>query len=229
MAIDISDLRRVAEATARLGLPHAFTGGAVLPLLFDDPHLTPSRPTGDVDVIVEVVTRIEVGKMEAELERLKFRHDMSDGAPRCRWIFGGIKVDMMPVEDPMGEFRTRWFGLAVDTAEHRTVEGGEVPVVTAPCFLALKIAAFLDRGRGDFQSSHDIEDILAVVDGRAALPEELASAPADMRRHVANTLRSWLATSAFNESLSGHLQPDAGSQGRLPLLRARLADLAALG
>ncbi len=33
MAIDISDLRRVAEATARLGLPHAFTGGAVLPLL----------------------------------------------------------------------------------------------------------------------------------------------------------------------------------------------------
>lgn len=149
MAIDVSDLRVVAEATARLGLPHAFAGGAVLPLLLDHPHLTPGRPTGDVDVIVEVVTRIEVVKMETELERLKF--------------------------------------------------------------------------------GHDIEDILAVVDGRAALLDEMASAPADMRRHVASTLRNWLATSAFNESLSGHLQPDAGNQGRLPLLRARLADLAALG
>lgn len=229
MAIDLSDLRRVAEATVRLGLPHVFTGGVILPLLLDNPEITPSRPTGDVDVIVEVVTWIEVGKMEVELERLKFGHDTSEDAPRCRWIFGGIKVDIMPVADPMGQLRTRWFGVTVDTAERRTVGGVEVPVVTAPCFLALKIEAFLDRGRGDFRASPDIEDILPVVDGRAALAEELASALADMRRHVSETLRGWLATSAFNELLSGHLQPDAGSQGRLPLLRARLADLAALG
>lgn len=229
MAIDLADLRRVAEATARLGPRHAFTGGAVLPLLLDDPHLAPVRPTGDVDVIVGVLTRIEVGKMEAELERLGFQHDTSEGAPRCRWVFGGIKVDVMPVEDPMGGLRTRWFGLAVDTAVRLAVEGGEIPVVTAPCFLALKIEAFLDRGRGDFQASHDIEDIVAVVDGRAALPEELAAAPGDVREFVANSLRSWLVTAAFNESLGGHLQPDAGSQGRLPLLRNRLADLAALG
>ncbi len=70
MAIDLADVRGVAEATARLGLRHAFTGGAVLPLLLDDPHLAPVRPTGDVDVIVEVLTRIEMGKMEAEPARV---------------------------------------------------------------------------------------------------------------------------------------------------------------
>ncbi|MCU1328259.1 MAG: hypothetical protein JWN34_3629 [Bryobacterales bacterium] len=45
----------------------------------------------------------------------------------------------------------------------------EVRVVTAPYFLATKIEAFLGRGKGDYLWSHDLEDLIFVIDGRSAM------------------------------------------------------------
>lgn len=223
MAIDVADLLRVSAAIQRLGLPHAIAGGAVLPLLLDNPGLTPVRTTRDVDVIVEVLTRREISRMEEKLRALKFDHDMSQGAPRCRWIFEGVKVDVMPVEDPMGEMRTRWFDVAVRTVVPVRLREVEVRVVTAPCFVAMKMEAFSDRGQGDFVASHDVEDVIALVDGRQSLETEIAQAQPDLRDFVVKRLREWLDNPAFVEALPGHLAPDPGSQARLPLLRERLA------
>jgi hypothetical protein len=39
-------------------------------------------------------------------------------------------------------------------------------MITAPYFLACKLAAFRSRGEGDYLMSHDMEDIVAVLDGR---------------------------------------------------------------
>ena len=41
-----------------------------------------------------------------------------------------------------------------------------VRVITAPYFIATKLEAFFDRGRGDFLGSSDLEDIITVLDGR---------------------------------------------------------------
>jgi len=38
-------------------------------------------------------------------------------------------------------------------------------MVTGLYFLATKFAAFDGRGKGDYMASHDLEDIVAVVDG----------------------------------------------------------------
>ncbi len=42
----------------------------------------------------------------------------------------------------------------------------EIRIVTAPYFLATKLDAFRGRGKGDYFGSNDLEDIVAVVDGR---------------------------------------------------------------
>lgn len=63
-------------------------------------------------------------------------------------------------------------------------EGLQIRLVTAPAFVATKLEAFTDRGRGDLLSSHDLQDVLNVVDGRPELSQELDAAPAALRDAV---------------------------------------------
>jgi hypothetical protein len=63
----------------------------------------------------------------------------------------------------------------------------------APHFLATKFEAFNDRGEGDVYVSHDLEDILTVVDGRDELADELARADATVRGHVTAQVHALLA------------------------------------
>jgi hypothetical protein len=79
-------------------MPFAFLGGAVLGLLVDHPELMEIRPTKDVDVIVEIVTLREFYAMEERLGAGGFQHDTSEGAPICRWIVEGCRVDVMPMD-----------------------------------------------------------------------------------------------------------------------------------
>ena len=71
-------------------LPRRFVllGGAIVGLLVDHPELLDFRPTKDVDVLVEVATRLEYSRLEEELRAHGFRHDISEGAPICRWVAG---------------------------------------------------------------------------------------------------------------------------------------------
>ena len=224
--VDEESIILVARRLQPLGMKCAFTGGAIIGLLLDHPKLTPPRITKDVDVIIEVMTRIAYTNFEEKLRGLGFRHDMSEEAPRCRWIVDGVKVDMMPVDDPTGEWRVKWFDLALMMALPKIIKDLTIHVVTATCFIATKLEAFTDRGHGDFMASHDMEDIIAVVDGRATLADEIRVAPTELRLYVAGKIQSYLTTSAFIDSLPGHLAYDTVSQQRLPLLRQRLETIA---
>ena len=101
--------------------------------------------------------------------------------------------------------------------------------VSALYFCATKIEAFRGRGAGDYRSSPDIEDLIAVVDGRAELVNELRSAPDDVRSYIAGAISQMLRTREFTDSLPGHLSHDAASQSRISILLERLADISTVG
>ncbi len=226
--INIDDLETVALRLDMLREKCVFTGGAIIGLLLDHPGLVSGRPTKDVDVIVEVRTRIQYDDLEERLRRLGFKHDMSEGAPKCRWLVDGIRVDIMPVTDQTGGLSDKWFELAVRTAKKSRAGKTEIWIVTAPCLIATKLEAFKDRGNGDFMGSHDMEDILTVIDGREALVEEITASPADIRQFIADTIAELLTDSDFRDSLPGHLPPDDASQQRLPIVLRRLQAIAVL-
>jgi hypothetical protein len=46
-------------------------------------------------------------------------------------------------------------------------------------------------------SSHDLEDLIAVVDGRAELVEEIQAGPEDVRTYIASEIKKLIAISAF--------------------------------
>jgi hypothetical protein len=223
-------LRTVAIRLGPIRDRVAFLGGSVVELLITDAGTAPPRPTTDVDVVTDVTSAVEYrGRLRDELRRLGFTEDATEGAPICRWLVDGVSVDIMPTSNSILGFSNPWYASALRHATRVTLPGGpDIRVVTAPHFLATKLAAFRNRGNEDYQASHDLEDCLAVVDGRSSIAADVAAAEDDLRSHLAREVRRLLANSKFTEALAGHLPGDPGSQLRLPTLTARLEAIARL-
>ncbi len=219
----------LAEVAARLDpldLNYAFVGGSIVDFLLDHPGMSPARPTDDLDLIVEVLTQRSYAEVERKLRTIGFEHDTTQGAPICRWRYRGLIIDVMPTEGALIGLDTRWFAEALATAHHYTIHNVSLRLISPVAFIALKLAAFADRGQGDHYGSHDLEDIITVIDGRARIAEEILDAPGDLREFVTGELSRLMAASGFNESLPGHLPLDTTSQRRLPILRRKLDAIA---
>ena len=76
--------------------------------------------------------------------------------------------------------------------------------------------------------SHDLEDLITVIDGRRSVLTEVQAAPQSLQRYIADCFSKLLLDEAFDEALPGHLPPDAASQARLGLLLQTLTDLSNL-
>jgi len=180
-------LLAVARAIEPLLDEVVFVGGQVAELLITDPAAVRVRPTTDVDVIVRTTTRLEYRKVEKRLAALGLANDLSEGAPVCRWKTPQKhRLDVMPVDGSVLGFASRWYPLAVETATRvRLSDDVSISVPSAPAYIATKWDAYLDRGEGDLLASHDLEDVIAVVAGRAEIIDEV--------RDADDGLRAWLA------------------------------------
>ncbi len=206
-----------------------FVGGCATGLLITEEAIADVRPTVDVDAISEVTSYAAYVNLSERLRDLGFKHDTSEGAPLCRWLHGGIKVDVMPLDESVLGFSNRWYESAIATAQVYELEGGlRIRVVTAPYFYATKLEAFKGRGAGDPVASHDLEDLITVVDGRPQLLEEVQGAHADVRAYIARATTALLDSRQFLDALPGFLLPDAASQARVARIMKTLNQIAAL-
>lgn len=182
----------VAAALRPLLDRFVLVGGCATSLLITDPAAPEVRPTLDVDLIVDVATRADFARIETALRDLGFSQRL-DEEVICRWRYGRYAVDVMPTDPRILGFSNRWYGPAIEAATS-TIVAPELSVrhVTAPYFLATKIEAFTGRGEGDFGASADIDDIVAVVDGRVELTRELAAVDTELKSFIAETLASYL-------------------------------------
>lgn len=223
--------RLIAAAdTLRPLLPElVFIGGCVTGLLITDEAAGAPRGTLDVDAIAEVTSYARYIEFGTRLRRLGFNEDTSDGAPVCRWIQGETILDVMPLDEQILGFSNRWYRAAMEASVTRKLRAGlEIRVVTAPYFVAMKLDAFEGRGRGDFLESHDLEDIISVVDGRDALTTEVRSAGGELNRYVRAAIATLLANPRYIDALPGFLLPDSASQSRIGIVLSRLRELASI-
>lgn len=206
-----------------------FIGGSVVGLLITDPAMPSIRPTEDVDLIAQVLVRSEFDDIEAALRAQGFRPDMSPEAPICRWRINQTTVDVMPTLEAILGFSNRWYPLAVTSASTQILPSGlDIQMVQAPVFVATKLEAFHGRGRNDHLFSHDLGDLISVIDGRDTLLQECAQAPEVLQSYLAVQMQRLLATRAFTDALPGHLPADAASQARLPDLVTKLRQIGQL-
>ena len=205
-----------------------FLGGSVLGLLITDSGSGPLRSTIDIDVVAEITSYGEYTEFSEGLRSLGFSEDTREAAPLCRWTHGDLTLDVMPTEPAVLGFSNRWYRTVLENFSFTTLPSGlTIRLITAPLFLATKMEAFRSRGQGDFYASHDLEDFVAVVEGREELLQELERAPADVNAYLRVATRDLLAERRFREALPGYLQADSSSQARFPILLRRLEELAA--
>lgn len=229
MTRNIEMLIQVARGLGDLRPEVVFVGGAVVELFVTDPAAPRPRFTDDVDVVVEITTRAEWYRLGERLRSRGFREDRREGAPICRWMLGNLTVDVMPEMESILGFTNRWYAMAQEESDERELPGRVlVRIIRAPLFLATKVEAFGSRGGGDYAASQDIEDVVAVIDGRRTLVTETSASPPELRRFLVETAEGWLANARFLEALPGHLPGDSASQLRVPIVLGRLREIADL-
>ena len=104
----IQTLEQAAVALGPLTNDLVFVGGAVGTLLLSDPAAAPPRATNDVDVLVEVATLAEYYGLAERLKRRGFSEDMTS-AVICRWAGHGRVLDVIPTEEGILSFTSRWY------------------------------------------------------------------------------------------------------------------------
>lgn len=219
---NLPHLRHIAKALGELREQVVFVGGAVAGLLVTDPLAESVRATRDVDAVVNA-DWLAFHRIEEQVAQRGFVRDASSDVI-CRWVHkpSGLLFDLMPVQPEVLGFSNRWYPYAVETAERVDLgEGVTIRLVSAAAFVATKLEAFASRGGGDFLSSHDLEDVLNIVDGREELADEVAAAPRELKEAVAAAFARLLAHADFANVLPGLIaEPE-----RAGLLMARLRNL----
>lgn len=207
-----------------------FVGGCATGLLITDPGAADVRETYDVDVIAEIASYAEYGVFSDRLRELGFTEDSREGAPLCRWVHDEMILDVMPLDAGILGFSNRWYAEALATSADVSLPNGlTIRAITAPFFLGTKMEAFRARGNGDYFASHDLEDFIAVVDGRSTLIRELQDAAPKLRTYLTEEVKHLLTTSRFLDALPGFLPADTASQSRIGSLYQKLQGLARIG
>lgn len=135
----------------------------------------------------------------------------------------------MPALPAILGFSNRWYPLAVQTANRVVLPiGTAIQLITAPAFLATKFEAYIGRGNSDLLGSHDMEDIVNVLDGRPEIVAEIAASPEELRRYLVDQCRALLALQNFMDALSGMVFPDEFLAVRVKMIRMRIETIVAI-
>lgn len=204
-------LTKVAEALGEQLIQEVvFVGGCTTGLLISDDFTKEQiRYTDDVDLIVDVVGYAAWTSLQAQLREHGFTIDMGEEVV-CRMLLGELKVDFMPVDEKTLGFTNKWYRDAVATAQdYRLTEQLTIKLVAPEYFISTKLEAYLGRGNGDCLSSHDIEDLLNIFDGREEIVEEINNASADLKSYISEQLTLLLKDSNFEYAIQSLTNGDS--------------------
>src|ERR1700744_983888 len=211
------NLRLLEEAATKLDpflREIVFVGGVTLGLLITDKAAAPIRSTDDVDVIAEILTYVDYIAFSERLRKARFTEDTSEEPLTCRWFHGKLKLDVLALSKEVLGYTNLWYQSALQHAVSFALPSGQhIRMITGPFFLGTKMEAFRGRGQMDYLASHDLEDFVAVIDGRNTILEEIAYAPNDIRGYLVEAARSLLGESRFLDAVPGFVLDD----GRVPM------------
>jgi predicted nucleotidyltransferase len=144
----------------------------------------------------------------------------------CRMRLGDLKVDFMPDDEDILGYSNRWYAKGLELAQdYSLADDLTIKLLTPPFFVATKLEAYLGRGNDDPLASHDLEDILNLVDGREELVAEIEATDEDVREYIADQISRLLEHRDFDYAVQGITR---GDKDRESLIFERLEALKAM-
>lgn len=205
MPKSIELIRIVAKALGPLKDKSVFVGGATLAFYLPSKYWPQVRVTEDVDLVLEIISRKQNRVVEEQLRALDFTHDMSEGAPLCRWKFKNIKVDIMSPTSEVFGFTNRWYEEGVHKSKNLKPPYPEVRIFTVAYFMATKIEAFNNRGKEDYLASPDLEDIIAILESHSVdnFIKSIEDSSEEVKVFIKKHLESFIQNNKFLDALPG--------------------------
>lgn len=202
---NVARIKMVYDALEEMANQVVFVGGATVSLYADRPA-SDSRPTEDVDILVEVAGRAGYAVIEEQLREKGFVNDTSSNVI-CRYIINHVVVDVMPTDEEILGFTNIWYEQAFATARQFALgDGYEIFIMQPEYFLATKLEAFKGRGKGDGRLSSDFEDIIFVLNNRNVIWQEMEQAAPVVRDYLRKTFSDLMGTRYFGEWVRSHLE-----------------------
>lgn len=203
--INIGVVAKVAEGLQQYREQVVFVGGAVISLYTDDPAADEIRPTKDIDFTINIVNVGEFLKTIEELGKLGFHPDPY-GTSICSYTYKKYPVDIIPAEDNAFGSTNRWYKIGFEDLWKVKAKNQEIYILSAPCFLATKFEAFNSRGK-DYRTSHDIEDIIYIIDNRITIVDEIAKCDERILEFIKSELQKIIDKGLLEELLQTHIHP----------------------
>lgn len=217
--INIAVVAEVAAALETIEEQIVFVGGAVVSLYTDDPAADEIRPTQDVDMTINVINLGHWVALQEKLSNLGFHPD-PHGHAICSYKYKDIPVDIMSAKDgPLGP-ANRWYKIGFQNLWTVNAKEQKVKILSAPCFLATKFEAFANRG-DDYRTSHDIEDIVYVLDNRTTIVEEIINDETVIKDFLVAEIEKIINLGLLDEILVTHIHPLMVEE-RVPLVKEKI-------
>ena len=141
----------------------------------------------------------------------------------CSYRYKNIPVDIMAAEDgPLGP-TNRWYKIGFENLWTAKVKEQEIKILSAPCYLATKFEAFMNRG-SDYRTSHDIEDIIYVIDNRTSIVEEVKESDIRIHSFLKEELQKIVSQGILTEVLMAHTHPIMLEE-RLPIIELKITQI----
>ncbi|GAA4000443.1 hypothetical protein GCM10022408_09410 [Hymenobacter fastidiosus] len=210
-------LQAVANALGSMRAEVVFVGGATIGL-YGAAKISPeSRPTDDVDCIIELASYGDFAQLEESLRKKGFRNDAESGV-QIRWIWQEYTVDVMPTDERILGFSNQWYTSGIHTAvAYELPDGSSIRILDAPHLLGTKFCAMQNRG-DDLRYDSDFEDILYVLTYRTRILEEVAESQPALRLYLAAASAQLLARQDIRAVLDAAKDRDASVAGLLEKL-----------
>jgi predicted nucleotidyltransferase len=205
--LSILRIKAVATILKELNQKLVFVGGATVALYAPREISFETRPTDDVDIVVELASYMDYSKLDEELRRLGFCNDIESGII-CRYSVQGIIVDIMPTNSAVLGFSNCWYSEGFKNAIDIELDKNTiVKIFSPPYFIASKLEAFKDRGGNDYRTSTDFEDIVYVFENCKDLEYGLQNTTESLKEYFKFEFSKLLKNSNLEEGIYAHLSP----------------------
>lgn len=202
---NVTRIKAVYFALEELAAEVVFVGGATVSLYSTRPEIE-TRPTDDVDIVVEIVRYREYAAIEEKLRSKGFVNDVTSGII-CRYIIQGIIVDVMPTSGEVLGFSNKWYPEAfAKSVQVKLEDGPSIRIFSAPYFLATKLEAFVDRGENEGRFSSDFEDVVHVLNNRETIWGEIRQTDEPVKQYLKIEFEKLLHQRYIDEWISVHLE-----------------------
>lgn len=219
--IHLDILKLTVKELAPINDEIVYLGGSTISLYITEPQHIKIRETFDVDCIVEVAHREEYETFSKKLRNLGFSEEI-DSQVTCRFKKGELILDAMPTDEKILGFSNPWYKEGFKKSIKYDLDGTQINIFDLPYLIATKIEAFNGRGKGQYSYSHDIEDIVTLIDGRHDFTEVLATADPKIKQYLIEEFTNLANEKRFIDSLDAHISDRVNIKGRKEIVLERI-------